>query len=285
MRSQTRLPWRSKAIHGCLVWLAILAPALAFCASETAEAPIRPSREGQAASSGRSYTPYPEPDIGYVTDCAGLLTAKQKDDLNAYCYTTEKNTGVEVVVVTIRSIQDYPGTANGSIESFATGLFDTYGIGNLPKNDGVLLLVAQADRKVRIELGKYYGRSRDSDADKIIQKVILPRFRKDDYAGGIEQGTEAIIREFAGLRFGVPWRSIVIVATILALVPIFISLYRSGKRGWGWVVVGILIILIVLLFKTTGKVVERLPRGSGAGGFGGGFGGGSSGGGGATGSW
>ena len=80
-----------------------------------------------------------------------MLTASQIDALNSYCYTAEKRTGVEVVVVTINSIHDYPGTVNDAIESFARGLFDAYGIGNMPKNDGVLLLVCRADRQARIE--------------------------------------------------------------------------------------------------------------------------------------
>lgn len=239
---------------------------------------------------GKSYAPYPQPDNGYVTDKAGLLTEKEKEKLNAYCYTTEKHTDVEVVVVTIGSIKDYPGTDNRSIKSFACGLFDKYGIGNMPKNDGVLLLVARDDRKVRIELGNHYGRGRDGDARSIVDDDILPCFRDDDYAAGIIEGTRAIIREFAGVRIGFPWTTLWLGLVALALILVCVSLFRSGKRGWGWVVAGIVIILVVFAFKTFGHVVELLPRNSGPGGFGGSsggssFGGGFSGGGGATGSW
>jgi len=234
---------------------------------------------------GKDYAPYPKPDIGYLTDKAGLLTTKEKEKLDAYCYTTEKRTGVEVVVVTIHSIKDYPGTDNRSIKRFARGLFNKYGIGNMPRNDGVLLLVARDDREVRIELGKHYGRDRDGDARSIVDDDILPCFRDDDYATGIIEGTRAIIREFAGMRIGFPWTALWVGLAALALVLICISLFRKGKRGWGWVVAGIVIILVVLAFKLAGRLLEALPSGSSSGGFGGGFGGGSSGGGGATGSW
>lgn len=247
--------------------------------------PTTPARQPMTMAGPKTYAPYPEPEIGYVTDKSGLLTAEQKDRLNAYCYTTEKRTNVEVVVVVINSIKDYPGAANESIEDFARGLFNAYGIGNLPKNDGVLLLVSRRDRKVRIELGKYYGRARDADSQRIIDNEILPSFRKDQYAEGITSGTKAAIKEFAGLRIGVPWMQIVLGLVAVALIPICVSLFRHGKRGWGWVVVGLIIVLIILTVKTGGKVIEALPKGSGSGGYGGGFGGGSSGGGGATGSW
>lgn len=266
------------------VILALL-PVLSWSAQQV-EAPLSqgPARQ-TATAAAKSYAPYPQPAAGYVTDNAGLLSAEERDRLNNYCYTTEKETGVEVVVVTINSINDYPGTANSSIETFATGLFNAYGIGNLPKNDGVLLLVARQDRKVRIELGAYYGRSRDGDSQKIIDKEILPYFRKDQYEKGITSGTKAIIEDFAHLRIGFPWGPAILVGLIIILIPVCISLFRNGKRGWGWVVVGIIIVLIIFLFKTGWKFVEAMPKGSSAGGFGRGFGGGSSGGGGATGSW
>jgi len=276
------MKWTIKNSVLSLVTLLLAFPALA---ADGAEPPAQPQRQKPADGSAKRYAPYPESEIGYVTDKARLLTAEQKNELNAYCYTTEKETNVEVVVVTINSIKDYPGTANSSIEDFARGLFDTYGIGNVPRNEGVLLLVVRQDRKVRIELGKHYGHSRDADSQRIIDNEILPSFKKGDYAAGITKGTLAIIKDFAGLRIGFPWTMIGCGMAALVLVPVCVSLFLSGKRGWGWVVAGAIIILIVFALKTMGKVVEMLPEGSSPGGFGGGFGGGSSGGGGATGSW
>lgn len=237
----------------------------------------------------KSYAPYPEPDRGYVTDHANLLTDEQEEQLESWIYTCEKQYGFEMAVVTIDSIQDYPGTDNSSIESFATGLFDTYGIGNMPKNDGVLLVVAVKDRKARIELGAHNSHRYDTEANRIMQKKIIPQFKKNRYDKGIMNGTRALIAEFGGVRIIPGWTKLVVVGTIVVLIPACISLFRNGKRGWGWVVAGLIIVLLLSLFVLAKKTVENLPDSSssdgGVGGFGGGFGGGFSGGGGATGSW
>ena len=243
----------------------------------------------QGLAPQESFAPYPEAGSGYVTDLAGLLNRDEEERIERWLWQVEAQTGVEIAVVTIRSIMDYPGSANDSIESFATGLFDKYGIGNLPKNDGVLLLVARSDRTARIELGKGYGRSRDADATRIMQGRIIPQFKKDRYAEGITDGVQEIIQEFGGVRVGVNWTLIVLIVAIPVVGVIAYSLLKSGKRGWGWVCVGILIILVLAVFRTIHAILQNMPEGSSdswsSGGFGGGFGGGSSGGGGATGSW
>ncbi len=237
----------------------------------------------------KNYSPYPAPGTGYVTDNARLLSKEQEEKIEKWLWQTESKTGVEIAVVTIYSIKDYKGTDNSSIESFATGLFNKYGIGNLKKNDGILLLVAVKDRKARIELGKHYGHSRDADSNHIMQKVIIPRFKENAYAAGVTDGVEEIIGEFAGLRLRFHWEFIAIPVAIVILILIAISLFKSGKRGWGWVVIGAIFILVLLLIHLIVAVTRHLPSTSSdkwsSGGFGGGFGGGSSGGGGATGSW
>ena len=254
------------------------------------------------------YSPYPNPDAGYITDLANLLTDEQQEQLERLLLEKEKKTGVEIVVVTINSIKDFPGTSNRTIEEFATALFDTYGIGNMPKNDGVLLLVAVKDRKARIELGAGYGHKRDSDSSRIMNKKIIPSFRKDRYSKGIIEGTKSLAHEFAYV-FPIPtWVLIVAIGiTIYILILVTISLFRNGKRGWGWICTGLLIVALLALswlivglirsiFIASRRVLDALPEADGyvdsgggwfdSGGFGGGgFGGGFSGGGGATGSW
>lgn len=146
----------------------------------------------------KSYAPYPQPDEGYVTDIANLLSAAQEKQLEDWIYACEEENGFEMAVVTIGSIKDYPGTDNGSVEAFATGLFDTYGIGNMPKNDGVLLLVAVKDREARIELGDGYASARDQDAERIMQSVIVPQFRNGRFDRGILNGVQSILLKFGG---------------------------------------------------------------------------------------
>ena len=234
------------------------------------------------------FAPFPQPDAGYVTDLGALLTADQEERIERWLWQVESRSGVEIIVVTLRSIADYPGTPNASIERFASALFDRYGIGNLPSDDGVLLLVAAGDRKARIELGKGYGAARDRDAARIMDDVIVPEFRGGDFPAGIEAGVKAIAGEFAGARIGFDWLLLGLALAVPALALIAFSLFRNGKRGWGWIVVGLLIIVVLVIVYLLMQIVRHLPdtrsRGWLSGGLGG-FGGGSSGGGGATGSW
>jgi len=228
-----------------------------------------------------------------VTDLEGLLNRDEEESVEQLLWQVEAQTGVEIAIVVIGSMADYPGSVNDSIESFATGLFDKYGVGNLPRNNGVLLLVARSDRKARIELGKGYGRSRDADAAKIMDGHIIPQFKQDRYARGIRVGVQEIVEEFAGVATrgtGVNWVLIVLIVAIPVVGVIAYSLFKSGKRGWGWVCIGILVILVLAVIKILVTMAQRSEDSGSSGswssgGFGGGFGGGSSGGGGASGSW
>ncbi len=253
------------------------------------DAPPAEAAAEQGLEEQPDYAPYPAPDSGYVTDSADLLSRAEEEQIEGWLWETESRTGVEIAVVTIHSIRDYPGSANRSIESFAEGLFNKYGIGNLPQNDGVLLLVAKNDRKARIELGAAYGKTRDSDANRIMQAQIIPYFKEERYAQGIVSGVQGVMREFAGVRVGTNWTFVGLLVAFPIVGLIALSLFRNGKRGWGWVCVGILFILLLALVKVVHTVSRHMPEGSSdswsSGGFGGGFGGGFSGGGGATGSW
>lgn len=235
-------------------------------------------------ASVKMYAPYPNPGRGYVTDIAGILTSQQEECLEGWLCRAETETGVEIVVVTIRSMQDYPGTANGNIESFATGLFNTCGVGAMPENNGVLLCVAIEDRKARIELGKQYGHQRDKDAENIMQNVILPCFKKGDYARGVLDGTRQLILEFAHIRIIPAWIKWVVFTAAIITLLVCISLFRNGKRGWGWAAAGLLIILVLGMHRILKKDREDFEWGWGSDG-GSSDSGGSSGGGGASGSW
>ncbi len=263
------------------LWLAALLVLASFGVSS--------SQLGQHDSESWDYSPFPAPDNGYVTDLADLLTDEEEERIEVWLWQTESRKAIEIAVVTVPSVRHYPGAPSSSIEAFARGLFDSWGIGNMPANDGILLLVARQDRKARIELGAGYGKSRDADAARIMERSILPDFRDDDYSEGITEGVRAIAFEFASLRFGFPRQLAWIGGAILAGILIAISLFRNGKRGWGWVVVGLIFVLLLFLFRMLQEIARHMPDSSSSswspGGVGGGFGGGFSGGGGATGSW
>ena len=219
----------------------------------------------QADAEGKDYSPFPNPDAGYVTDLAGLLDAEQEERIEQWLWQTEEKTRVEIIVVTIPRLADYPGTPNASIEEFGAALFDRYGIGNPPKNDGILLLVSLGDRKAQIELGAGYGRGRDADAQRIMNGVIVPRFRKGDYAGGITEGVRALMHEFAGVGLRLDRRLIVLIAAVAIVGLIAVSLFRNGKRGWGWVCVGLVIVLALGVFRLLAAVGRHMPQESSGG--------------------
>jgi uncharacterized protein len=134
---------------------------------------------------------YPQRTDRYVNDYAHLLTSADAASLQEICSNLLRTKGIELVVVSIGSTNDYD-TSDQAIEPFATHLFNTWGIGDRQRNDGVLLLVAAKDRKVRIEVGSGYGDRYNATMQGVIDQNILPRFRRDDYSQGIVDGARGI---------------------------------------------------------------------------------------------
>jgi uncharacterized protein len=129
---------------------------------------------------------YPSP-TGYVNDFAYLLSDSAQAELEARLVKLEKETTAEVSVVTIMSLE------NDTIEDYAAGLFQSWGIGKKDKNNGVLFIMALMDRAVRIEVG--YGLESiitDGRAGRILDKEVLPHFKNNDYEKGIQSGVTAI---------------------------------------------------------------------------------------------
>jgi uncharacterized protein len=130
---------------------------------------------------------------GRVVDQASLLSPEQRNFLTGLLKQHEEETSNQVVVVTLKSLQGY------SIEEFGYQLGRHWGIGQKQRNNGVLLIVAPNERKVRIEVG--YGLEgvlTDFLANDIIQSKILPYFKQNQYPLGIEAGVAAIIDVLKG---------------------------------------------------------------------------------------
>jgi uncharacterized protein len=129
---------------------------------------------------------YPEL-AGRVTDDAGLLTASEKTDIERELAAIEQTSTDQIAVVTVKSLQGYP------IEDYGIGLARKWGIGQKGKDNGLLLIIAPDDRKVRIEVGRRLEPlMTDTMAALIIQNAILPKFRRGDYAGGIKDAIRDI---------------------------------------------------------------------------------------------
>ncbi len=124
---------------------------------------------------------------GRVVDEAELLSPAQKAALTAKLEALEKQSQRQLVVVTIPDLGGY------DIADYGFRLGDHWGIGNKDRDDGALLIVAPNERKVRIEVG--YGLEgvlTDALSARIIRNSIIPKFRENDFPGGIDAGVDAI---------------------------------------------------------------------------------------------
>jgi uncharacterized protein len=141
----------------------------------------------------RAQTVYPKAKDLYVNDFAKILRVEDKGSIRTALAKFRDDTGVHLVVGSIQSIHDYK-TGDQNIESFATNLFNTWGIGDSQRNDGVLILVAVKDRTVRIELGSGYGKTYNEQMQDVINQEMLPHFRMKNYSRGVREGTSSVVR-------------------------------------------------------------------------------------------
>jgi uncharacterized protein len=136
---------------------------------------------------------YPTWQGDAVQDDAGILSTTQEDSLRTLL-APPRSRGVDVRVLTIVSMSDYPALPP-DVEGFAHGVFDRWRVGDRPERDGVLLLVATADRKLRIQLGDGVLHLQ-ADAQQVVDDSILPYFREGMRPRGILRGTAGIAEWF-----------------------------------------------------------------------------------------
>jgi uncharacterized protein len=133
------------------------------------------------------------PLTGPVVDQADILTATSRSDIAAKSTVLQEKSGIQLVVATVRSLE------GSDIETYANQLFRAWQLGQAQKNNGVLLLVAPAEHKVRIEVGYgLEGTLTDALSSVIISSAIVPRFKANDYSGGIDRGVDGIISVLNG---------------------------------------------------------------------------------------
>jgi uncharacterized protein len=220
-----------------------------------------------------------------VNDHAGLLSERDKRELEAALARFETETTNQIVVATLESLQGLP------IEDYGYQLGRHWGIGQAGKDNGALLIVAPEEREVRIEVGYgLEGELTDAQSRTIIETSILPHFRQGDFAAGVKAGVAAMIKTLGGSydpalpavqvresdRAPSPFPLAVALPIFLIIVlnRLFGRRRRGRSRGYRGPVI------------VPGGWGGR-HGGSGGGGRGGGFsgGGGSFGGGGASGRW
>ena len=133
---------------------------------------------------------FPAANGTYVVDAADILPPADEQSINAKLQSYEKTTGRQMVLATIPDLQGYP------VEDYGYQLGRKWGIGSKTNNDGALLVVAPNDRKVRIDIGyDIEPMFTDLVSGVIIRDRMLPRFKANDYVGGINAGIDAMIAQ------------------------------------------------------------------------------------------
>src|SRR3984893_9508305 len=174
---------------------------------------------------------------GRVVDQAGVMSADSRGAVEAKLKDLEDKSGIQLVVATVKSLQ------GSDIETYANQLFRTWKLGQAQKNNGVLLLVAPAEHKVRIEVGYgLEGTLTDALSSVIISSAIVPRFKSNDFSGGIERGVDGIVSVLSGdtaeWQPKVPLRSnddlglaLVVVWCAFVIIAIIVVGYLGKRSG------------------------------------------------------
>jgi uncharacterized protein len=195
-----------------------------------------------------------------VNDLAGVLSAPQKQQLEAELAEYESTTQHQLILLTLPSLEGEP------LEDFSIRVADAWKLGKRDRDDGILLLVAMAERKLRIEVGYgLEGDLPDAVSSRIIREVMTPAFRAGQPGQGIIDGLAAIMQRTGG-------------------APNLAPVARRGERHVGLPPLAILLLLALFFIGGGGRggFFGGGPMGFGrrGRGFGGGFGGGGFGGGG-----
>ncbi|QSE98238.1 TPM domain-containing protein [Fulvivirga lutea] len=252
-----------------------------------------------------------------VTDQTNTLSSGEVQQLENRLESLEKSKGSQIAVLIV------PTTGPEPIEDYSIRVADKWKIGREGIDDGVILLIAKNDRKLRIEVGYgLEGAITDLQSKRIIEEYITPNFKQGDFYGGISEGVEALAGLIAGEELPEPtnsdytssedgsgwWFAIFMFSMVVG--GISSSKYGKWKgAGIGAVVAFLTGTLLIGLFAGIGIsfflfIITALSGGGGGGGgryYGGGYsgggsssfgggggfsgGGGSFGGGGASGSW
>lgn len=231
----------------------------------------------------------------HATDLTGTLTPQQIDQLDARLVELEKRKGAQLVVLMVGT------TAPEDLESYSLSVAETNKIGRKGSDDGLLLLVAKNDRRVRMEVGYgLEGAVPDAATARITREYIAPKFRNNDYYGGINDAVGALTQLIDGEALPPPVEPVVrqrrgVDLQSGLMIGLFAAFFIRGIFGrvpaglrfvLGGVLVGGILWLVVSMFAgiagaVLGGLFMLLPSGGGRsiggggwGGWGGGLGGG-----------
>jgi uncharacterized protein len=228
---------------------------------------------------------------GYVSDFAGVIDARSRAELESYCARVEQKTGAEMALVTIQTLNGEP------IEDVANTIFRNWGVGKKGKNEGILLLLAVADHRDKLEVGYGLEPLLPDGFDGDILRAMRPALRQNLFGEALRAAAATIggrIAQAKGVtldvgirrrtlpppRRSIPWPLVIIGIVILAVIlrggggPFLMGMFLGNMMGGGPRYGG-----------GSGGGFGGYDSGGDSGGGFGGFGGGDSGGGGASSDW
>jgi uncharacterized protein len=198
--------------------------------------------------SARADVPVP-PLTARVTDLTGTLSAQQKGELEARIASFESRRGSQIAVLML------PTTKPEEIEQYSIRVAEAWKIGRKKVDDGLILIIAKDDRRLRIEVGYgLEGAIPDSVAKRVIDEQITPRFRAGDFYGGVRDGVDQLIKLAEGEKLPPP--------------PAAAGRGQSTSDDWPqYIFVGIVFVFIAGTFlkAVLGRVPGSLATGAGAG--------------------
>ncbi len=177
---------------------------------------------------------------GRINDLAGMIDAETRQQLETRLEQLEKDTGAQVAILILPSLE------GEVLEDFALKVAETWQLGRKDVDDGVLILVAEAERKIRIEVGYgLEGAIPDVTAKRIIDGLMTPRFREGDFSGGISAAVDALDKLIRGEAVDLPepgsgTQDVPLAAQIMGMgiftivVGLFSFIALFGKGGQSW---------------------------------------------------
>jgi uncharacterized protein len=243
-------------------------------------------------AAARPAFPAPPPAGRFVDDAAGLIGSEDASEIARLADALLVEKRYPISVVTIRSLAAQ-GADGYTIERYAAELLQSWRQDESMGKYGMLLLVAADDRKARIQLGSTWGHAHDERARKIMDRLILPAFRRGEFSKGIlggVRGFDALGRQL-GLPMdrpswlpaalvidgmgdwtlpalpveglGEPWWALpaLVVGGLVVLVGL-VSLARRGRQSWAWAAAAF--ILGIFLWRLLRGSAEASDPGGGA---------------------
>ncbi len=196
---------------------------------------------------------------GRVNDYAGLISPQTRSYLDNELAALEESDSTQAVILTVPSLE------GESLEEFSINVVDAWKLGQKGRDNGILLLVAKSDRKVRIEVGRgLEGSLTDLIAGRIVDNVILPEFRAGNFDQGFLKGSEAIVAVVKGEYKGtgaLPGERSAAHKTGNLLIPIVIAILivaflGARRRLMGGIGGAIALPLLALLFFSPGLLLN-----------------------------